>query len=538
MTVRPRRARRTAAGHSLMTSLLPPAKPTLRRVGRWPHGPAFALAGIVALVALLPLGFVAWVTIQTGWQTVQALVFRGRVGDLLVNTLLLEIATIPIAIALAVALAWLTERSDLPWGRFWAWLAVAPLAVPAFVHSYAWVTVAPGLHGLWAATLVSVLAYFPFLYLPVAAQLRRLDPAMEDVAASLGLTPFQVFLRVVLPQLRIAILGGALLVGLHLLAEYGLYVMIQFDTFTTAIVDQFQSSFQGAAANMLAGVLVVCCLALLGLDLLLRGGGRYARVGAGAARLAPRHRLGLATLPCLVLPVATATLALGIPLLTLGRWLAIGGAGIWQAGPIGDAIGQTVMFALGGAALTTVIAIPMAWLSVRSPGRLQRLLEACHYYVGALPGVVVALALVTVTVRVAHPLYQTVFTVLLAYALLFLPRALIGLRASIAQAPVELERAAMALGRPPLSAIWATTIRLAAPGAAASMAMVALGISNELTATLLLAPNGTRTLATEFWAATAEIDYTGAAPYAVMMVVASLPLVFMLHAQSKRAAGR
>lgn len=538
MTVRPRRARRTAAGHSLMTSLLPPAKPTLRRAGRWPHAPAFALAGIVALVALLPLGFVAWVTIQTGWQTVQALVFRGRVGDLLVNTLLLEIATIPIAIALAVALAWLTERSDLPWGRLWAWLAVAPLAVPAFVHSYAWVTVAPGLHGLWAATLVSVLAYFPFLYLPVAAQLRRLDPAMEDVAASLGLSPFQVFLRVVLPQLRIAILGGALLVGLHLLAEYGLYVMIQFDTFTTAIVDQFQSSFQGAAANMLAGVLVVCCLALLGLDLLLRGGGRYARVGAGAARLAPRHRLGLATLPCLVLPVATAALALGVPLLTLGRWLAIGGAGIWQAGPIGDAIGQTVMFALGGAALTTVIAIPMAWLSVRSPGRLQRLLEACHYYVGALPGVVVALALVTVTVRVAHPLYQTVFTVLLAYALLFLPRALIGLRASIAQAPVELERAAMALGRPPLSAIWATTIRLAAPGAAASMAMVALGISNELTATLLLAPNGTRTLATEFWAATAEIDYTGAAPYAVMMVVASLPLVFMLHAQSKRAAGR
>ncbi|MFX9065601.1 iron ABC transporter permease, partial [Acinetobacter baumannii] len=91
-------------------------------------------------------------------------------------------------------------------------------------------------------------------------------------------------------------------------------------------------------------------------------------------------------------------LALGVPLLTLGRWLVIGGAGIWQAGPIGDAIGQTAMFALGGAALTTVIAIPMAWLSVRAPGRLQRLLEACHYYVGALPGVVVALALVTVTV--------------------------------------------------------------------------------------------------------------------------------------------
>ena len=90
---------------------------------------------------------------------------------------------------LAVALAWLTERSDLPGARLWAWLAVAPLAVPAFVHSYAWVSLVPGLHGLSAGVLVSVLAYFPFLYLPVAAPLRRLDPALEDAAASLGLGP-------------------------------------------------------------------------------------------------------------------------------------------------------------------------------------------------------------------------------------------------------------------------------------------------------------------------------------------------------------
>ena len=182
--------------------------------------------------------------------------------------------------------------------------------------------------------------------------------------------------------------------------------------------------------------------------------------------------------------------------------------------------------------------MPMAWLSVRAPGRLQRALEACHYYVGALPGVVVALALVTITVRVALPLYQTVATVLLAYALMFLPRALVGLRASIAQAPVELERAAMALGRSPLQAVWQVTMRLAAPGAAASMALVGLGITTELTATLMLAPNGTTTLATEFWSLTSELDYAGAAPYALMMVLASLPLTLMLYAQSKRAAGR
>jgi iron(III) transport system permease protein len=152
--------------------------------------------------------------------------------------------------------------------------------------------------------------------------------------------------------------------------------------------------------------------------------------------------------------------------------------------------------------------------------------------------VVVALALVTITVRVALPLYQTVATLLLAYGMMFLPRALIGLRSSIAQAPVELERAAMALGRTPVQAVWQVTMRLAAPGGAASMALVAIGITTELTATLMLAPNGTRTLATQFWELTSEIDYVAAAPYALMMVALSLPLTLLLYAQSKRTIGR
>ncbi len=498
-----------------------------------------ALAALlVSLIALLPLAFVLLVAIQTGWATIYTLVFRPRVGELLANTVLLIVITVPLCAALAVALAWLTERSDLPGARIWAWLAVAPLAVPAFVHSYAWITLAPGLHGLFAGVLVSVTAYFPFLYLPVAAALRRLDPGLEDIAASLGLSPWQVFLRVVLPQLRLALCGGSLLVGLHLLAEYGLYVTIRFDTFTTAIVDQFQSAYNGPAANMLSGVLVLCCLLLLGAEQGIRGKERYARVGSGAARAARRCRLGRWTLPCLALSAAVALLALGVPLATLGRWLVAGGAAVWKMDEIGMALGQTLLLALAGGLMTTVAAVPMAWLSIRAPGRLQRILEASNYIVGSLPGVVIALALVTITVRVALPIYQTVFTILLAYVLMFLPRAILSLRASIAQAPVELEQVAGSLGRSPAQALWAVTVRLAAPGAASGMALVSLGITNELVATQMLAPNGTQTLATMFWAYSSEIDYAAAAPYALIMVLFSLPLTWLLYVQSKRTAGR
>ncbi len=493
---------------------------------------------MVSLIATLPLGFIIWVAYQTGFDTAYALIVRPRMGELVVNTLMLEAFSLPLSIVLAVSFAWLVERTDLPGRHVWSWLAVTPLAIPSFVHSYAWMSTAPSWHGLWPAVFISVLAYFPFLYLPVAAQLRRLDPAIEDVAAALGHTPTSIFFRVVLPQLRLAICGGSLLIGLHLLAEYGLYAMVRFDTLTTAILDQFQSSYNGPAANMTAGVLVVGCLFLLGLEALVRGTERYARVGSGAPRMRVRSRLGSWKIACALFLLVVMALAVGVPIVTLGRWLGIGGLAVWLHGNIGFALVETLLFAVAGGIITTVVVAPMAWLSIRSPGRLSRFLETCHYYSGSLPGVVVALALVTVTVRIALPLYQTVATVLVAYVLLFLPRALVGLRSSIAQAPVELEFAAMALGRMPYRAVWEITCRLAAPGAAASMALVALGITTELTATLMLAPNGTRTLATEFWSLSSELDYSAAAPYALAMVFLSFPLTMLLHTQSKRVIGQ
>jgi iron(III) transport system permease protein len=126
----------------------------------------------------------------------------------------------------------------------------------------------------------------------------------------------------------------------------------------------------------------------------------------------------------------------------------------------------------------------------------------------------------------------------IAYVLLFLPRALVSLRAGLAQAPKELEEAAQALGRRPASAFFRVTLRLAAPAAAGGAALVFLAVVNELTATLLLAPTGTSTLATEFWNLSSGIDYAGAAPYALLMILLSAPMTYLLFQQSKKAAGQ
>jgi len=476
--------------------------------------------------------------VATGWDTAVGLILRPRVGELLLNTLLLMAATIPLCLLLGVAGAWLVERTNLRGRRIWAVLLAAPLAIPAFVNSYAWVSAIPSLGGLGSGILIATLSYFPLVYIPAAATLSRLDPAIEQSAAALGLGAWRAFFRVVLPQLRIALTGGGLLVGLHLLAEYGAFAMIRFDTFTTAIMTQYQSTFNGAAGNMLASVLVFFCLLLLVAEVRSRGTARYARIGSGVQARALRLPLHAYQLPAQLFLLALTALAFGLPLYYVMRWILAGGTDIWTASEFLPALLTTFTYGLAGAAATTVVAFPMAYLAVRHPGWFSKSLELSNYVTSSMPGIVVALAFVTVSIRMVPGMYQTAGLLVAAYVLLFLPRALVNLRAGLAQAPKELDEAAQALGKPPLLAFIRVTLRLTAPAAAGGAALVFLAIANELTATLLLSPNGTKTLATEFWSKSSEIDYAGAAPYALLMILLSAPMTYLLFQQSKKVAGQ
>ncbi|TFB52373.1 iron ABC transporter permease [Cryobacterium tagatosivorans] len=491
------------------------------------------IAVAVSLLGLLPLGYVVVTAALTGWTELSGLVFRPRVGELLVNTIGLVVVTVPICAVVGVLAAWLVERTTIPGARVFAVLLAAPLAVPAFVNSYGWVSAIPSLNGLWSGVLIASLSYFPLVYLPCAAALRRLDFTVEEAAASLGTGPWRVFFRVVLPQLRLPLLGGSLLVGLHLLAEYGAFAMIRFDTFTTAIVDQYRSTFNGPAATALAGVLVLCCLFLLVGESAGRGRARYARIGSGVARAARRRPLGALTPLGWAFLAGVFVLSIGVPFWSVLRWIVAGGAAAWADGVVVSALAQTVLYGAIGAAVTCGLAFPIAFLAIRFPSRMARALESINYVTSSLPGIVTALALVTVSIRLVQPLYQTAVLVIVAYLLMFLPRALVNLRAGLAQVPPGLEEAARSLGRPPAAAFLGVTARFIAPSALAGAALVFLGIVNELTATLLLAPNGTRTLAIQFWSQVNDINYAGAAPYALLMIALSLPVTYLLFAKSR-----
>jgi iron(III) transport system permease protein len=400
--------------------------------------------------------------------------------------------------------------------------------LPAFVTSYSWVSITPAVQGFAGAAAIVSLAYYPLIYLPVAAVLRGMDPALEESARSLGLGPWRTFFRVTLPQTRIALLGGMLLVAIHMLSEFGAFAMLRFQTFTTAIYDQYKLSFDGAGASMLASVLVLLCLFLLVAELAARGRGRYARVDSGAARPAPPARLGRARWAALGGFLALTGLSLGLPLATLVYWMANGSSAGVDLDALLAALGTSLELGLGTAALTTLLALPISVLVVRHPSRIATVIERAAYLPFALPGIVIALALIVLSLHHLPALYSTTPLLIVAYAILSLPLALVATRAALAQAPPIHEEVARSLGSKPLVAMARVTLPRILPGLGAAAALVFLATVTELTATLLLAPIGTETLATQFWAKASTLSFGAAAPYAALMVAISAAPTYLL----------
>jgi iron(III) transport system permease protein len=220
------------------------------------------------------------------------------------------------------------------------------------------------------------------------------------------------------------------------------------------------------------------------------------------------------------------------------RWLVVGSSRAFPASEVAHAAVSTMTLAALAAAVAAVLAVPVCWLVVRHPHPVSVVVERATYSAHALPGIVVALALVAVSIRVVPALYQTLPVLLFAYAVLFLPRAMVSVRASLEQAPPVLTDVARSLGLNPVQALARVTLPLLRPGLGAGAALVFLAVSTELTATLLLAPTGTTTLATEFWSASSSARYAAAAPYALLLVAVSVPATIFLGLQARRGLVR
>lgn len=494
---------------------------------------------LAVAIVVLPVAVTIIQALQGGASALEHAIEATSTKELLMHTVLVAAIATPVAGVLGLACAWFVERTRLPGRRLWALLLVAPLTVPLFVTSYAWATLSTSLQGLVGASGIIAFSYYPIVFLLVAVSLRGLDPALEESARSLGLNGRQTFFRVVLPQLRPALLGGLLLVVLDTLVEFDAFVGLKFQTFAVDVYSQYQLSFSASGAAALSLLSIGLCIVLLFGETWLRGNANYARVGPGARRAPIRYRLGWATPLVLVGLALVVAIGLGIPVGMLIYWFT-------QSSRAGYSIASenlhylwpatltSVSLGIGSALVALALSLPVAILIVRHRGPVATIIERATYLSFALPDLVAAIALAYAASHYAHFLSSGVALLIVADAILFVPFAVVAMRATLGQIEPALEDSARSLGAGPLKTLWRVTMPLARPGFAAAGVLVFAFVLGDVSTTQVLLPPDMYTLGTEFQANSSTVAFAAAAPFAAVLIALSLIATYVLMSRFGR----
>jgi iron(III) transport system permease protein len=514
---------------------------------RRPPALVWVPAAVVAAALFLPLVYLVVRSLEEGWAEFAEVLLDGETLAVLGRSALLAAVVTGASVMVAVPLAWLTVRTDLPGRRGWAVLATLPLVIPSYVGGFVLVSALgprgmlqgaleplgverlPEIYGFPGAALALTLFSYPYIFLTVRSALRGMDPALEEAARSLGTGAWTTFFRVTLPQMRPAMVAGALLVALYSLSDFGAVSLLQYDSFSREIYIQYRSAFDRTPAAILALMLVALTAAILLVEDRTRGRGRYHRSAAGGARSGAVVALGRWRWPALLFCGGVVGLALAAPVGVLAFWLVRGLAEGEPLRPLWMATWSSVYASGLAAGVVALAALPVAVLAVRFPGRVAGLVERMTYLGYALPGIVLAFSLVFFGANYAPWAYQTLGLLIFAYAVHFLPQAVGATRAALLQVNPSVEEVARGLGRGPAGVVVTVTAPLASSGILAGAALVFLTTMKELPATLLLSPTGFETLATRIWSATTDAFFArAAAPALLLILLSAVPMYLIL----------
>jgi iron(III) transport system permease protein len=465
---------------------------------------------------------------------------------------------------LGVGAAWLVTRHEFPGRAVFEWALVLPLAVPAYVMAYTYTDLLqyvgpvqtalreafgwrradywfPDVRTTGGAVIMFSLVLYPYVYLMARTAFVERGGAMIEVARSLGLTPWQGFLRVSLPMARPAIAGGVALALMETLADFGTVSYFAVQTFTTGIYRAWFSLGDRAAAAQLALVLLGFVAMVLLLERASRGGRRFAdtslRRGATSRGRLTGVPAGLALAAC-ALPLAGG---FGLP-----AWLLLR-----MALTEGDAqFGEKFLRLAGNsmllAGLTALLAVALALL-IAYAARVHRgaPMRWAHRVAGlgyALPGSVIAVGVLIPVTRLDHWLAQVLrdsvglevgllFTggiAALVYACLvrYLTAAMQAVDAGLAKITPSMDQAARSLGHTPAQTMWRVHLPLLRGSALTAGLLVFIDVMKELPATLVMRPFNFDTLATQAYTLAADERLAEASTAALAIVVVGLlPMV-------------
>ena len=536
-------------------------------LGRWQLATTF-----IAALVLAPL-LVVLASLFTPADEVWEHLVQTVLLELLTNTFWLVLGVGFGTGILGVSLAWLTATCEFPGRKIFDWALVLPLAIPAYViafvaiglleftgpvqtHLREWTNTSqfwfPRIRSTGGIILVMTLAFYPYVYLlsrnAFLTQGRR---RMEEVARSLGHSPWGAFFRVALPMARPWIIGGLMLALMETLADFGTVATFNYDTFTTGIYKAWFGMFSLPAAAQLSSILVLIVFVMLLLEQTLRSRSRFtpmARQGVPDERVTLRNvRAWLASIYCAVV----LTVAFLIPVVQLTLWTHDVFRDDFDLRYFGF-VGHSILLGAMAALLTTTCALVLVYTQRLSSHLWTRSMVRLATLGYALPGAVLAVGGIILATWVDRQLIAwardwigldlglfitgTLFTILLAYLARFLAVAHSPMDSAMQRITPSVDEASRCLGLGGLAMLRRVHLPMLRGGILTAAVLVFVDVMKEMPITLMTRSFGWDTLAVRIFEMTSEGQWERAALPAVTLVLTGFIPVMLLTREAGRNA--
>jgi len=522
---------------------------------------------VVAAVIASPV-----VAVAVGALLQGGLQLPGGVGGMVATTLALTVLVALGTSVLGTGLAWLVSVHEFPGRRVLSWLLVLPLAVPAYILGFVFLStfdyagpVQTGLRSvlgedlgalpvrsLGGATIVLVLTLYPYVYLLVRAAFSDLAPTAYDAARTLGASPARAFRTVLLPLARPSLAAGLALVTMEVLTDFATVQYFNVRTVSVGVYLVWKGSFDVASAVSLASLVLLFAVAVLAAERALRGDARYHQRGGRGRGLERRRLTGGRAVAATGACVTVAALAFGLPVLRLVTWAA---AAVAEENPFTDTrfadhLTSSVLVAAIAATTCVLVSVVLAHALRLGGGPWVRAAAQVTTFGYAVPGAVVGigvLALFSAADRLLQALGRedgtgilvtgSVLGILLAYVVRFTAPAYQAVDASFARIPPTVSASALTLGAGPGRLLGRVHLPLARSGVAVALTLVIVDAVKELPLVLLLRPFGFTTLSVWVYELASENFWERAAlPALLIVLVAVVPVALTFRNPATRHA--
>ena len=488
-------------------------------------------------------------------------------AEIIANTFIFTVGAAVLATVLALFLAYMNTRTNIPFKFLFRIISIIPMMIPHILFSVSWVLLlnpsngilnrmfmdllglrsAPfNIYSLHGMILVEALLDLPIAYLIIAPAMSAFDVSLEESSKVCGASNLRTLVRVTLPVLRPAILASAILVVVRSLASFAvpsvigmpgrIYVL---STHIYRIISTGFAADYGKAAAVGMSALAASITLIYIYRFLTAESGKFVTISSRGFKPAVIDLKGskyplftvvglicfvLIVLPVLVLFYTSMTPYVMVPstkalaMMSWKNWVEV------LQDPISRlSLKNSLILGLGGATLGIVLSIFVAYVIVKVRTRAAGILESLSFLSFSFPGIVIGVGFMWFFVRT--PLYATLWALLIGYVATYLPYGIRPLSSAFVQIHSHLEESSRVCGASPFYTLRRIVIPLLIPGIISGWILMATMFVRELTLSVVLSRPGTEVLAVQILRFAEDGLWGKLSALGIMMIIISSSLV-------------